>query len=144
MQIGQHDQSGVGCQARGDFIGIEPPRRFGPPLEDAHLGLQIAQGGEEELVGRLLHQHLVAGRDESRQGQMVGEGGSSRGDHTGGRNREALGDRLDERRPAVGVGAVQIQVGHRNAEVAQGAIGDAAGGEIVLRRRLQLGEMHIV
>ena len=59
---------------------------------------------------------------------MVGEGGAGGGDDAGRIDGEAGGDRLVERIPAIGVGAMEFEVVQGHAEIGEGAVGDAARG----------------
>ncbi len=112
MQIGQHHQARARRQRGGGRVGIQPPAVLWTPIELAQVGLEISQGRGQQLIGRILDQHLVAGREQRGHGQVVGErAAAARDDHAGWIQPEPGRDRIDQRGVAIGVVAVQLQVG---------------------------------
>ena len=136
MQVGNHDQLGAAAEILADSFGINGEAIFESAGEVTDPCAEILRQAEQQLVGGLLHQDLVARLDKRGHGEMVGHGGAGRRHNAINRDAISLGQPFLQRRIAVTVGPINFQLIETHRQIRQRVALDSAAGQLVARGRV--------
>ena len=143
VEVGDHDGARRGGDRPRHRRRVDLEAVLEAALEAADPGAEVAGGGEQRLVGRVLDQHLVVRLEERRERQVVGHRRADREHHVLGRDAAPPRQALQERCVAVDARAVDLEVGERDRKLRQRVGRDVALDQVEARLRVELRPLHV-